>query len=408
MTVYSFSKKAGSAMNNIRELLQKRASLWDDAKKFLDDHTDKDGKISAEDAAAYDKMEADIDAMSKSIERHERNARIGAELDKPFKGNFTNGGMLMKTHQRGVVGDEYRGSFLNAIRTNFRDAQNFLREGTLSDGGYLLPTEFDDAIVSKLQNENVLRQIGKTITTASTHEVPVVSAQPVANWIGEGAEITFSNTSFERVTLTAHKLATSILCSNELLADTFYNLETFLIDEFGRSLARAEEEAFLNGTGQDNQPLGLLPTLAQSASSTLQTTGAEISADDLIGLMYSVDRPYRRNGSWLFNDATLANIRRLKDSTQNFLWQPSLAEGEPPTLLGRPVCTSSYMPPSASGNTAVLFGDFSFFVIGDRGQRQFRPLRELYAMSDKTAFLMLERVDCALVDRHAIRGLTIR
>jgi HK97 family phage major capsid protein len=314
----------------------------------------------------------------------------------------------LSTHQRGVVGDEYRESFLNAIRTNFRDVQNYLREGTLSDGGYLLPTEFDDAIVSKLQAENVLRQIGKTIVTASTHEVPVVSAQPVAAWIGEGAEIGFSNVSFGKVSLVAHKLATSILCSNELLTDSFYNLEDFLTEEFGRSLARAEEEAFLNGTEQDNQPLGLLPTLAQSASSTLQTTGAEISCDDLIALMYSVDRPYRRNGSWLFNDATLANIRRLKDSTQNFLWQPSLAEGEPPTLLGRPVYTSSYMPPAASGNTAVLFGDFNFFVIGDRGQRQFRPLRELYAMSDRTAFLLLERTDCALTDRHAIRGLTIR
>ena len=398
---------------DIRDMLMKRASLWDSAKKFLDDHTNADGKISKEDAGKVEQMLEEIESMSKAIENGERLERIGAELDKPFnmmmwsQSSYGYGTDNIKG-KGGISGREYREAFVESVRNKFSRANDYLREGQMDDGGYLLPTEFNDKIITKLQAENILRKISKVITTASTMQFPLLAAQPAASWIGEGETIQFSNAAFGQVTLSAHKLGTSIVCSNEILQDSYYDLEKFLIDEFGRSLARAEEEAFLTGTGEDNQPLGLLPTLAQSASSTLQTNGAEISMDDLITLTFSVDRVYRRAASFLMSDVTLAKIRRLKDNTQNYLWQPSLIQGEPDKILGYNVYTSNYLPPAESGNVPVLFGDFSAFVIGDRGNRQFRPLRELYALSDKTAFLMLERVDCILTDRHAIRGLKIR
>ena len=199
-----------------------------------------------------------------------------------------------------------------------------------------------------------------------------------------------------------------MLISNELLQDAFYDLEQFLSDELGRAFARAEEESFLTGDGTNNQPLGLLPTLAQSATSILQTTGGQITAADLITLCFSVDRPYRRAASWLMSDSTLSLVRKLKTSDQQYIWEPNFASAEPPKILGYPVYTSNYLPPVTSGNTCVLFGDFSFVAIAERGNRQVRPLRELFALSDKTAFLAIERVDCALTDRHAIRGLKIR
>lgn len=390
------------------DLLSKRAGYVDEANRFLDSHEQADGTLSATDAATYKALENKIKGISDQIARRETMDKIGEFLDQPLNARiFEQPYNLFDEDPSNPNGKGYQKNFIKAFRTSFKRANDYLRAGELSDGGYLCPTEFNDAIVSKLQADNVLRQISKVITTASTHQIPVIATQPAASWVGEGDTINFSNASLGQVTLDAHKLAVALLISNELLQDSYYALENFLIEEFGRAFARAEEEAFLNGTGQDNQPQGILPTLAQSATSTLQTTGTNISADDLITLMYSVDRPYRRNASWLINDSTLASIRRLKDSTQNFLWQPGLGE-EPAKLLGHPVYTSSFMPAPQSGNTAILFGDFSFVVIGERGNRQVRPLRELYAMSDKTAFLMLERVDVALTDRHAIRGLAIR
>lgn len=388
-------------------LVANRERQLAEAQKFLDEHEDESGSLSVKDKRTYDRMQVEIKALTNQI-----NAELSRPTSMPFYEQpcsmldaIFNTGTVTKG---GVKGYEYRKAFVESVRNKFSRATDFLSVGQNDDGGYLLPTELNNEIVTKLQAENVLRQISKVIETESTHLFPVVAAQPAASWIGEGEEISFSNAKFGQVSLTAHKLGTSIVASNEILQDSYYNLENFLVDEFGRSLARAEEEAFLTGTGEENQPLGLLPTLAQSATSIIQTTTAEITMDDLIALIFSVDRPYRRGACFLMSDATLAHIRRLKDGTQNYLWQPSLIQGTPDKILGFDVYTSNYMPNAQSGNVPILFGEFKSFVIGDRGNRQFRPLRELYALSDKTAFLMLERVDCILTDRNAIRGLKIR
>lgn len=392
-----------------------RERQFEEAQNFLDTHEDENGNLSAKDKRTYDRMQAEIKVLTKQI-----NNELDRPAKKPFLEPFCYNGATgtfeygdpfnnnISYQQSGVVGNEYRRNFIQAFRTNFKDARNYLREGELSDGGYLCPTSFNDEIVTKLQEENVLRQICRTIATESTHRVPFVATQPSANWIGEGNEIEISSASFSTVTLEAHKLAACLLATSELIQDNFYNLENFLTDELGRAFARAEEESFLNGDGTNNQPLGLLPTLAQSATSILQTSGTSISADDLITLTYSIDRPYRRSAKFLMSDSTLALVRRIKDADQRYIWEPNYAGEEPPKILGYPVYTSNYLPPATSGNTCVLFGDFNFVAIAERGNRQVRPLREKFALSDKVAFLAIERVDIGLTDRHALRGLKIR
>lgn len=390
---------------DIRELLQKRADLHEKATKFFDEHADKNGYMLESDALQLDRMTNEIEGMTRTIKSYEKLEGWDKEMSKPF--NTPHFEPFSNSNGWGE-GNDYHKKFLDELRANFRHAQAMLREGELSDGGYLVPMSFNEAIVSKLQEENILRQIGTTITTESTHRIPVVATQPAAQWVGEGDSIDASNMTFSTVTLNSHKLAANLMVTNELLQDSYYNLEDFLTEELGRAFARAEEESFLNGTGTNNQPTGLLTTLAQSATSTLQTTGTNLSADDLITLCYSVDRPYRRAASWLMSDATLSLIRRLKTTDQQYIWEPNFASEDPPKILGYPVYTSSFMPPATSGNTCILFGDFTFVAVAERGNRQVRPLRELYALSDKTAFLCLERVDCALTDRHALRGLKIR
>lgn len=343
-----------------------------------------------------------VDTMRKQIDTElAKPAGMPPILEQPYNPFEFN---------QGRTSNEYRKNFIAAVREGFKVANTvgYLNGGALSDGGYLLPVEFEKSIVSALENENVMRQICRVILTESTHKITIIANKPAASWIGEGQEISLANTAFTQKSLDAYKLAVAIKCSNEVLQDAFINLEDFLSVEFSAALARAEEDAYLNGTGEDNQPTGLLPTLAASATGTLQTTSTTLSADDLTTLIYSVDRPYRRNACFLLNDATLAQIRKLKDSNQNYLWTQNLTSSEPPQLLGFPVYTSNYMPAPTAGNIAVLFGDFSKVVIGDRGVRTFRPLRELFALSDCTAFLMTERTDCVLTDNKAIRGLKIR
>lgn len=407
--------------DKIWELCREKDYLVQAASEFLDEHTAGDGTLSAKDAAEYERMERQIQNVKDNIERHTRlqlsasydggqrdRAILGQPGANPFSGDYS------IRQSGGIHGDDYRKNFLNAIRKNFKDdATSYLREGALVDGGYLLPVEMHNEIITKLESENVLRQISRVITTASEHKISILTSAPTASWLGEGEEIPLSNAQFGQTSLNAYKLAVNLKISNELLQDSYYNLEDFIITEFSKSLGRAEEESFITGapdvSGNTKQPTGILTTLNQSATGTIQTVASEISADDILSLYYSVDRAYRKSAVFLASDATIAALRKLKDNTQNYIWQPSLQEGEPPRIFGTPIYSSNFMPAPASGNIALIFGDFrNFFLIGERGNRVFKPLRELFATSDQTGFLMIERIDCAVADRNAFRGLKIR
>ena len=323
---------------------------------------------------------------------------------------FTGGKAISRGEQRvsGAYGGGYRAEFLNAFRTNFRQVTNTLQESVDASGGYLVPAEWDERIVTALGEENVIRKISRVIQTSGQHNIPVQASAPVASWIGEGEEISLTSTTFSQTTLGAYKVAAAVKCSNELLADAAYNVEDFVMAEFTKCVGGAEEDAFLNGDG-NGKPVGILTSMANVSSTTITTAGNSLSADDLINLVHAVARPYRKNGAFLTNDSTLSAIRKLKDSTQNFLWQQSLQAGEPERLLGYPIFTSAFMPEIASGKIVVLFGDFAAGVtVAQRGTTTARALYELLALRDMSAFLLIERVDCKLVDFHAIRGLKMK
>lgn len=319
-----------------------------------------------------------------------------------------------KNRRGGIAGESYSKSFWSAVRSKFKNqAGSYLRESSLPDGGYLVPEEFHSAIITELEEENVMRQIGTTIQTAATHRIPLVSSKPATAWIGESEEISFTNETFGQISLEAFKLAAAIKVSNELLADSYYPIEEHLTKEFVKAFARAEEDAFLNGNpdplSQAKTPTGLLTTLAASPSTTIETASTTLAVEDMINLEFSLQRPYRRNAIWLVNDSLIAELRRMKDGVQRFIFEPSLVAGEPERLFGKPLYTSPYMPTLASGNIIALYGDFKdFYLIGERGQRIFKPLREIFAMSDQTAFLMLERVDAKLTNLSAVKALKLK
>ena len=391
---------------DILSLIDKRATLWNEAKNFLDTHTAADGKISAEDAAAYDKMESDIDELGKQIERFKRRESMDAYLSAPAAVPILNRPQTADG-KTGRASDEYRKAALAAIRSKFRNVSNALQTNPDTSGGYLIPDEWDSRLIDTLAENNVMRTLGTSITTSGEHKINIAATKPAALWVAEGGALTFGNGTFNQISLDAHKVHVGILVTEELLNDNAFNLENYIIDKFGEAIANAEEDAFINGDG-NGKPTGFLTTLAAGATTYITTTGASISADDVINLEYSLKRPYRRNAAWLINDATLAQIRKFKDSSQNYIWQPSYVAGEPDRLLGYPIYTTPYMPTAESGNFALAFGDFSYYNIADRGTRAFQELRELYAGNGMIGFLMKERVDAVLIQPEAVRALKIK
>ena len=237
--------------------------------------------------------------------------------------------------------------------------------------------------------------------------MPFPAQRATAYLVAENQPITASNATFGQKTLNAYKLAAQTIVTNELLFDNAFDLENFIITDFADALASKEEDLFINGTGA-NQPTGILTTAAADLTMIQQTVGANIAADDLLNLVYKLPRPYRKNAVFLVNDATLAAIRKLKDANQAYMWQPSFEAGEPDRLLGYPVYTSPYMPTIAAGEMVLAFGDFSNYVIGDRGQRTFQQLNELYAPNFCTGYIITERVDGVLLVNQAVRVLQIK
>ena len=401
-------------MSKILELREKRAKAWDAAKQFLDAKRGADGMLSEEDTATYDKMEQDVMNLGKEIERLERQAAIDAELSKATSTPLTGkpGAKMGKdeTEKTGRASDEYKGSFWNAMRVKapMPSVLNALQEGTDSEGGYLVPDEFERTLVEALEEENVFRTLAHVIKTSSgDRKIPVVASKGTASWVDEEGAYTESDDAFSQVSIGAYKLGTMIKVSEELLADSVFDLEAYISREFARRIGAREEESFFNGDGK-GKPLGILAAKDGAEVGVTAASATAITADEVIDLFYSLKAPYRKNAVWVLNDATVKQIRKLKDSTGQYLWQPSLVAGTPDTILGRPVKTSAFMPTAAAGAKTIAFGDFKYYWIADRQGRTFKKLSELYAANGQVGFMGTQRVDGKLILPEAIKVLQMK
>ena len=392
----------------ILELREKRAKAWEAAKAFLDSHRTDKGVLSAEDDAAYTRMEQEITDLGKEISRMERLEALDAQMKKPVNQPLTGKPMGSRTIERtGRASDEYRTSFWDMMRSKapLPSVVNALQEGTDSEGGYLVPDEYERTLVEALEEENVFRQLAKVIRTSSgDRKIPVVATKGTASWIDEEGAYTESDDSFGQVSIGAYKVGTMIKVSEELLNDSVFDLESYIAKEFARRIGAKEEEAFFTGDGS-GKPLGILAATGGAETGVTATSSTAVTADELMDLFYSLKSPYRKKAVWVLNDSTIKAVRKLKDSTGQYLWQPSLMAGTPDTLLGRPVKTSAYMPVIAAGAKTIAFGDFSYYWIADRQGRSFKRLNELYAANGQVGFLGSQRVDGKLVLSEAVKVL---
>ena len=190
-----------------------------------------------------------------------------------------------------------------------------------------------------------------------------------------------------------------IKVTEELLYDSAFNLEDYILEQFGKALANAEEDAFLNGDGT-GKPTGIFH---ETNGGTHLTEVTAFKSDDIINLIHALKRPYRKSAAFIMNDKLIATIRKLKDGNGAYMWQPSYQVGEPDTLLGYPVYTSAFAPEGK-----IAFGDFSYYNIGDRGTRSFKQLTELFAGNGMIGFVAKERVDGKLILPEAVQILPVK
>ena len=399
-------------MSKVLDMRSKRGGIWDKAKAFLESHKNESGLLSAEDTAAYERMEQEVVDLGHAIEREERAAELEREMNAPVNAPLSSRPERdTKGEKAGRSSTAYNDAFWKLMRDVDRrgyELRNALQIGELSEGGYTVPDEFEHTLVDALQEENIMRGHVHVITTSSgDRKIPLVTSKGAASWVEEEAVIPESDDAFGQITLGAHKVGSMIRISEELLRDSAFDLAAYIRNEFARRVGAAEEAAILSGDGS-HKPTGLLHDTLGAETGVTAAAAAAITADELIDLQHSLKSGYRRRAGFIMNDATVKHIRKLKDGNGQFLWQPGLLYGQPDTLLNQRVLTSNYMPLPSAGNKAILYGDYSYYWLADREGRSMQRLNELYAVTDQIGFKITQRVDGRLILTEAVKCLKMK
>ena len=400
-------------MSEIRKMREKRVKLWETAKAFVESRQDANGLLSAEDSAAYDKMEAEVVEMGKTIERMERQEALDLELDRPTARAITdkpNTPESKPAPKKPTATDDYNAAFWRVMRDKavHPDVYNVLRIGEDEHGGYLVPDEYQRTLIEALQEQNIFRQLAHVISTSSgDRKIPVAVSKGTAAWIDENAAYPESDDSFGQISISAYKLATMIKVSDELLHDSVFDVPSYIAREFARRIGAAEEEAFFVGDGA-GKPTGILSATGGAEIGVTAASATAITFDEVMDLYYSLRSPYRRSAVFIMNDSTVKALRKLKNGNGDYIWQPSVTAGTPDTILNRPVYTSAFVPALAGSAKPILFGDMNYYWIADREGRRFQRLNELYAPNGQVGFLSSERVDGKLILPEAVKCLQMK
>lgn len=403
-------------MNNLKDLMEQRASAVAKAREVINKADNEKRNLNGEEQQTVDAWFADADKLTESIETQQRKERVEATertLRESAGRKVTETGSI-----RNAVSDNERREALRAwalVGSNRGNASlemahraaecginlnnNVLQIRALAKGSSTVPVSFANEIDKALQFYCLPRQFCRVLETATGEDITYPKVTDVANSASLIAEAgTFTDATdptFSSVTLKAYKFGTTIIrLSDELLADNAVNIEQLLGELGGERLGRGEGAYFSTGTGS-SQPQGYVT--AAAAAVELASTNVMV-ADKIIDLVYATNRAYRVNGKFVAHDTTIASIRKLKSSDNQYIWQPGLTLGEPDRLLGYPIYADNNM--ATSGDTAklLLFGDFSKMLIRDVGSSlTVKRLNELYAATGEVGFVFQHRTSSHLI-----------
>ena len=281
-----------------------------------------------------------------------------------------------------------------------------LRTDANANGGYLAPDAFEATLLRELVEVSPLRQASRVTPVSSGAIIlPKRTGRITAKWVGETEDRPATEPTYGQVEIPVHEMACFVDISNRLLEDAALNIEAELSFDFAEEFGRLEAVAFVNGDGV-KKPLGLMSD--PNVQIVNGGDASKLTPDGLTDFLYAISSAYRNRGSFLMNGRSIATVRKFKDAGGNYLWQPAITDGQPATLLGRPIIEAPDMPDIAAGATPVAFGDFaSAFRILDRVG--LTVLRDPYTQQTNglVRFHARRRVGAGVVRPEAVRKLKI-
>ncbi len=370
-------------------------------------------------------VEVKADALEQSFEAFEDDedgvAALRAELDQ-LKAKIASGVISGQRPVLDGVKSAEASSFIDQyVRRGIESGLETKAIGSSSDaiGGYAVPQEIDRVIDETLTSISPIRAIANVVKVGSAgYRKLIASGGTPSGFVGFEAARPETNTpTFTEIVPASGELYANPAVSQQMLDDAMFDVEKFLAHEIATEFARAEGKAFVSGTGV-SQPLGFLtsPNAATVDSArpigTLQFIGtgapgafpASNPADKLIDLVQSLRSPYRQGAVFVMNSSTAAALRKFKTADGAFMFQPSLAAGQPATLLGYPLIEAEDMPDIAANSLSIAFGNFKAgYLIAERNATTI--LRDPYTHKPYVHFYATKRIGGQVVNSESIKLL---
>lgn len=391
----------------VKRLRDRRQNVWEQAKDLADRAAEENRAFSSEEQGQWDAMNDELNKLDERIKAALDTEARAKEAEEAFN-RLENKPQERKGPQEQEQESEFR-AFARGEKgrvfevkpdgpVNFRD----LTKGTATAGGNTVPTSFYNRLAEHMIETSAILRAGAFVLNTGSGEnlqVPKTTSHSSAAIVAEGASISESDPAFGQVTLGAFKYGTMIQVARELIDDTGVDLEGYLARQAGRALGNGFGAHAITGDTSGNNPKGVVTRATTGVTGGTGVTGA-FTADNLIDLKFSVIEPYRMSTAcvWLMRDATLASVRKLKDSNGQYLWQPSLVPGEPDTILGHRVVTDPNVAATATSAASVAFGDVSQYYVRLAGGIRFERSDDFAFSTDLVSFRALMRADGDLID----------
>ncbi len=352
-------------------------------------------------AQRLDELDANFVELKGQLDKVHRQAQRPKLRGQEVRQSAFVDGYLRKGLEAGLAGFEAK-------------SINFTTPG---DGGFALPKEIDTAIEAKLRDISPIRALATVVRTSSADYRKLVATNGIASgWVNETATRPETATNvFAEVAVPTGELYANPAATQAMLDDAAFDVSQWLVDEIAIEFAQKEGAAFISGTGVQ-RPKGFLtyPTAATVDGTrpfgTLQylpagAAGAFIASnphDKIVDLVHTLRPAFRQGATFVMNSKTLSVVRKFKDTTGQFLWQPGLGDARPATLLGYPVVEAEDMPDIAADSLSIAFGNFKHgYVVADR--TDVRVLRDPYSNKPFVNFYATKRLGGALVNSEAIK-----
>ena len=399
-------------MEEIKKVSEEAGSIYDKMSRIYADAKSENREVTAEESGRFDELNIKHNGLLKKEEQLKALANKNfSKVESIEKIAEATGKSVSKIEDEQAMQRQCLKSYLlvgfNGMSNEeraFVTRDQYITTNT--EVGYTVDQTMGSRIIESMANFGGMRSVASILTTSKGEQINYPTNDDTAQagaWLAENAAASQADLVFGTIALNAWTLSSKYIpVSSQLLQDSSFDIEQYVVDQLAKRLGRGSNLAYTTGNGS-SKPTGITTTslVGKAAAAITATTFSE-----MLDLKYSVDRDYRTNGSWMFNDNTALAMKKIALASANqSLWQEGIIGGTPATIDGNPFTINNDMPDMAAGTHPILYGDFKQYMIRDAAGINIRRSNEVNFLKNQTTFLGELRTEGKLLDTAAVKHM---